>query len=159
MDAPTTSTTNTTPAAPTYNVPAFNSRDKLVTIHQALTDHIHYQSHIHLTTALTLLPSTLSTNCNERKAIIALLKEEMLWIDTLRHLLNLIDTNIKKVEELYKVSRSSPKRTGENSHGDCFHNGKHRDRPTTTDFYETTPGDLDHVYSPDDIKIVNNNTE
>ena len=74
MDA--TSTTN-----PAYDVPAFNGRKQLMEIHHHLSDFLHYQSHIRLDAATSLPPGTLHADRNERKAIIALLKEERLQED------------------------------------------------------------------------------
>ena len=95
MDA--TSTTN-----PAYNVPAFNGRKQLTEIHHHLSDFLHYQSHIQLDAATSLLPGTLHTNRNERKAIIALLKEERLCLQTLKQLINCINTNTGEILDLYK---------------------------------------------------------
>jgi hypothetical protein len=65
------STTN-----PAYSVLAFNGRDRLVRIHQEITDLLHYQSHVHLAAASHLLPGTRTANQQEREAIIEFLKEE-----------------------------------------------------------------------------------
>ena len=98
MDA--TSTTN-----PIYNVLAFNGRKQLAEIHRHLSDFLHYQSHIRLDAATSLPPGTLHANQNERKAIIALLKEECLRLQTLKQLIDCIDTNTGEVLELYEESK------------------------------------------------------
>ena len=98
MDA--TSTTN-----PAYNVPAFNGRKQLTEIHRHLSDFLHYQLHIRLDAATSLLPGTLQADQNERKAIIALLKEERLHLQTLKQLIDCIDMNTGEVLKLYKESK------------------------------------------------------
>ena len=98
MDA--TSTTN-----PAYNVPAFNGRKQLTEIHRHLSNFLHYQSHIRLDAATSLLPGMLHANQNERKAIIALLKEECLRLQTLKQLIDCIDTNTGKILNLYEESK------------------------------------------------------
>ena len=95
MDA--TSTTN-----PAYNVPAFNGRKQLAEIHRHLSDFLHYQSHVRLDTATSLPPGTLHANRNERKAIIALLKEERLRLQTLKQLIDCINTNTGEILDLYE---------------------------------------------------------
>ena len=82
MDA--TLTTN-----PTYNVPAFNGRKQLTEIHHHLSDFLHYQSHIRLDAATSLPPGTL-------------LKEECLCLQTLKQLIDCIDTNTGKILDLYE---------------------------------------------------------
>ena len=98
MDA--TSTTN-----PTYNVLAFNGRKQLAEIHRHLSDFLHYQSHIRLDAATSLPPGTLHADRNERKAIIALLKEERLHLQTLKQLIDCIDMNTGEVLKLYEESK------------------------------------------------------
>ena len=55
-----TSTTN-----PAYNVPAFNGRDHLVTLHKEITDFLHYQSHVRFAATESLPPHTSSANKQE----------------------------------------------------------------------------------------------
>ena len=98
MDA--TSTTN-----PAYNVPAFNGRKQLAEIHCHLSDFLHYQSHIRLDATTSLPPGTLHANRNKRKAIIALLKEEHLRLQTLKQLIDCIDMNTSEILDLYKESK------------------------------------------------------
>ena len=98
MDA--TSTTNSA-----YNVPAFNGRKQLAEIHHHLSDFLHYQSHIRLDATTSLPPGTLHADRNERKAIIALLKEERLRLQTLKQLIDCIDTNTGEVLKLYEESK------------------------------------------------------
>ena len=95
MDA--TLTTN-----PAYNVLAFNGRKQLVEIHHHLSDFLHYQSHIRLDAATSLPPGMLHVNRNERKAIIALLKEEHLRLQTLKQLIDCIDMNTSEILDLYE---------------------------------------------------------
>ena len=96
----TTSTTN-----PAYNVPAFNGRKQLAEIHCHLSDFLHYQSHIRLDAATSLLPGTLHANRRERDAIIAIIKEERLHLQTLKQLIDCIDMNDGEILELYEESK------------------------------------------------------
>ena len=98
MDA--TSTTN-----PAYNVLAFNGRKQLVEIHRHLSDFLHYQSYVRLDAATSLLPGMLHANRNERKAIIMLLKEERLRLQTLKQLIDCINMNDGEILELYEESK------------------------------------------------------
>ena len=95
MDA--TLTTN-----PAYDIPAFNGRKQLAEIHRLITNFLHYQSHIWLNAATSLPPGTLYANQNERKAIIALLKEEHLRLQTLKQLIDCIDANTGEILNLYE---------------------------------------------------------
>jgi hypothetical protein len=94
-----TSSTN-----PTYSVPAFNGCERLVCIHQEITDLLHYQSHIRLAAASHLPPGTHSANQQEREAIIEFLKEERSCIRTLRALLDMAENNDVELQGLYKDS-------------------------------------------------------
>ena len=87
---------------PTYNIPAFNGRKQLAEIHRHLSDFLHYQSHIQLDAATSLLPGMLHADRNERKAIITLLKEERLHLQTLKQLINCINMNTGEVLDLYE---------------------------------------------------------
>ena len=98
MDA--TSTTN-----PAYNVPAFNGRKQLAEIHRHLSDFLHYQSHVRLDATTSLPPGTLHANRRERDAIIAIIKEERLHLQTLKQLIDCIDTNDGEILELYEESK------------------------------------------------------
>jgi hypothetical protein len=95
-----TSTTN-----PTYSVLAFNGRERLVRIHQEITDLLHYQLHVRLAAAASHLPpSTHTANQQEREAIIEFLKEERACIRTLRALLDMAENNEVELQGLYKDS-------------------------------------------------------
>ena len=98
MDA--TSTTN-----PAYNVPAFNGRKQLAEIHCHLSDFLHYQSHIRLNAATSLPPGMLHTNRRECDAIIAIIKEEHLRLQTLKQLIDCINMNNGEILELYEESK------------------------------------------------------
>ena len=50
---------------PAYHVPAFNARDRLVTLHQEITDFLHYQLHVRYAATKSLPPHT--TTANERE--------------------------------------------------------------------------------------------
>ena len=98
MDA--TSTTN-----PAYNVSAFNGRKQLAEVHRHLSDFLHYQSHVRLDAATSLPPGTLQANRRECDAIIAIIKEERLRLQTLKQLIDCIDTNDGEILKLYKESK------------------------------------------------------
>ena len=55
-----TSTTN-----PTYNVPSFNGRDRLVALHKEITDFLHYQLHVRFAATESLPPHTSAANERE----------------------------------------------------------------------------------------------
>ena len=73
---------------PAYNVPAFNDRDRLVALHQEITDFLHYQSHVRFAATKSLPPHTTTANQRERETIIEFLKEERARIRTLKRLLD-----------------------------------------------------------------------
>ena len=98
MDA--TLTTN-----PAYNVLAFNGRKQLAEIHRHLSDFLHYQSHIRLNAATALLPGTLHANHRKHDAIITIIKEERLRLQTLKQLIDCINTNDGEILELYEESK------------------------------------------------------
>jgi hypothetical protein len=89
---------------PAYSVLAFNGCEHLVCIHQEITDLLHYQSHIRLAAASSLLPSTRTANQQEREAIIEFLKEEHSRIWTLWALLNMAENNNVELQGLYEDS-------------------------------------------------------
>jgi hypothetical protein len=89
---------------PAYSVPAFNGRERLVCIHQEITDLLHYQLHVRLAAASHLLPGTHTANQQEREAIIEFLKEERARIWTLRALLDMAENNDVELQGLYEDS-------------------------------------------------------
>jgi hypothetical protein len=89
---------------PAYSVPAFNGRERLIRIHQEITDLLHYQSHVRLAAASHLPPGTRTANQQEREAIIEFLKEERARIRTLRALLDMAKNNDIELQGLYKDS-------------------------------------------------------
>ena len=93
------STTQTNPA---YDVPSFNARDRLVALHQEITDFLHYQSHVQYAATASLLPNTSAANQREQQTIIEFLKEEHAWIKTLKHLLDMVDDNAAKLHSLFE---------------------------------------------------------
>jgi hypothetical protein len=95
------STSSTNPA---YSVLAFNGRERLVNIHQEITDLLHYQSHVHLATTSHLPPGTRTANQQEWEAIIEFLKEERSHIRTLRALLDMAKNNNVELQGLYEDS-------------------------------------------------------
>jgi hypothetical protein len=92
------STSSTNPA---YSVPAFNGHERLIRIHQEITDLLHYQLHVRLAAASHLPPGTCSTNQQEREAIIEFLKEECAHIRTL---LDMAKNNDVELQGLYEDS-------------------------------------------------------
>jgi hypothetical protein len=94
-----TSSTN-----PTYSIPAFNGPERLVRIHQEITDLLHYQLHVRLAAASHLPPGTCTANQQEREAIIEFLKEEHACIRTLRALLDMAENNDVELQGLYEDS-------------------------------------------------------
>jgi hypothetical protein len=78
---------------PTYSVPSFNTRDRLLRIHQEVTDFLHYQSHIRFTATTSIPPSTRPAVEQEREAILEFLREERQQIRLLKSLLDMVDSN------------------------------------------------------------------
>ena len=104
-NAPTTTPTAPFPN-PALNVSALDGRQRVAQLHQALTDHLHYQSHVRLFAA-TSLPATVSAPEEvERRRIIQILKQEQQLIPTLRFLLDTIEANNKDLLELYGESQA-----------------------------------------------------
>ena len=95
------STTQTNPA---YDVPSFNAHNRLVTLHQEITNFLHYQSHIRYAATTSLLPNTSAANQRERQTIIEFLKEERARIKMLKHLLDMVDDNAAKLHSLFEDS-------------------------------------------------------
>ena len=93
---------------PAYNVPAFNGRDRLVALHQEITDFLHYQSHVWFAATKSLPPHTSAANERERETIIEFLKEERACIRTLKHLLEMADDNTAALHSLYEDSPVDP---------------------------------------------------
>ena len=92
-----TSTTN-----PAYDVPSFNGRDRLVRLHQEITDFLHYQSHVRYAATASLPPHTTTTNQREQETIIEFLKEERARIRTLKRLLNAADDNATELQTFFE---------------------------------------------------------
>jgi hypothetical protein len=101
---PETAMASSSSTNPAYSVLAFNGHERLIRIHQEITDLLHYQSHVHLTTALHLPPSTRTANQQEQEAIIEFLKEERARIQTLQALLDMAENNDIELQGLYKDS-------------------------------------------------------
>ena len=95
------STSSTNPA---YNVPAFNGRDRLVTLHQEITDFLHYQSHVRFAATKSLPPHTSSANEQEQETIIEFLKEERARIWMLKRLLDATDDNATELQTFFEDS-------------------------------------------------------
>ena len=87
-----------------YDVHAFNGQTCLTEIHQLCTDFLHMQSHVRLAAASHLPPGMLLANNNKRSTIHSLIKEERKCLATIKQVIELIDTNDAKIEELYDES-------------------------------------------------------
>jgi hypothetical protein len=91
-------TTTTTMASssqtnPAYSVPSFNAWDRLLHIHQEVTDFLHYQSHIRFAATTSIPPGTRPAVEQEREAILEFLREERRQIRLLKSLLDMVDSN------------------------------------------------------------------
>ena len=95
------STSNTNAA---YNIPLFNGRDRLIHLHQEITDFLHYQLHIWYVATTSLLLNTSAANQWERQMIIEFLKEKCTRIKTLKRLLNMADDNAAELHCLFEES-------------------------------------------------------
>ena len=93
---------------PTYDVPSFNGRDRLVTLHQEITDFLHYQSHVRYAATKSLPPHASTANRREQETIIEFLKEECTCIKTLRWLLEMADNNAAKLHYFFEDSPVDP---------------------------------------------------
>ena len=93
---------------PTYDVLSFNGRDHLITLHQEITDFLHYQSHVRYAATASLPPHTTTANQREQETIIEFLKEERARIRTLKRLLEMADDNAASLHSLYEDSPVDP---------------------------------------------------
>ena len=89
---------------PTYDVPSFNSRDRLVALHQEITDFLHYQSHVRYAATKSLPPHTTTANQREQETIIKFLKEERACIRMLKRLLDAADDNATELQTFFEDS-------------------------------------------------------
>ena len=76
---------------PTYSIPSFNAHDRLIALHQEITDFLHYQLHIQYAATTSLLLNTSTANQREQQTIIEFLKEECAHIKMLKWLLDMVD--------------------------------------------------------------------
>ena len=93
---------------PTYNVPSFNGRDRLIALHKEITDFLHYQSHVRFAATASLPPHTATANEQERETIIEFLKEERTRIRMLKRLLEMADDNAAALHSLFEDSPVDP---------------------------------------------------
>ena len=93
---------------PTYDVPSFNSRDRLVALHQEITDFLHYQSHVRYAATKSLPPHTTTANQREQETIIKFLKEERACIRMLKRLLDAADDNAAELQTFFEDSPVDP---------------------------------------------------
>ena len=89
---------------PAYNVPAFNGRDRLVALHQEITNFLHYQSHVQFAATKSLPPHTSAANEREQEMIIEFLKQERARIRTLKRLLDAADDNAAELQTFFEDS-------------------------------------------------------
>ena len=99
------STTQTNPA---YDIPSFNGQDRLVALHQEITDFRHYKSHIQYTATTSLPPNTSTAKQREREMIIEFLKEEHACIRKLKRLLDATDDNAAELQTFFEDSPVDP---------------------------------------------------
>jgi hypothetical protein len=89
---------------PAYSVPSFNARDRLLRIHQEVTDFLHYQSHIRFAATTSIPPGTRPAVEQEREAILEFLREERRQIRLLKSLLDTVDANDQELILRYEDS-------------------------------------------------------
>ena len=89
---------------PTYDILSFNGCDRLVCLHQEITDFLHYQSHVRYAATTSLPLHTATANQRERETIIEFLKEERTWIRTLKRLLEMADDNAAELQTFFEDS-------------------------------------------------------
>ena len=96
-------TTSPIPSTTTssISVDAFDGRSRLGEAHQALTNFLHYQSHVRFAAAASLPQHVSPADNNERKEIIRLLKNEARTLNTLEKLITAIRANDKELLETY----------------------------------------------------------
>jgi hypothetical protein len=82
----------------------FNARDRLLRIHQEVTDFLHYQSHIRFAATTSILPGTRPAVEQEREAILEFLREERRQIRLLKSLLDMVDANDQELILRYEDS-------------------------------------------------------
>ena len=94
------------PSATTFaiSVDTFDGRSRLGEAHQALTNFLHYQSHVRFAAAASLPPHILAADNNKWKEIIWLLNNETRALNTLKKLINAIRANNKELEESYAAT-------------------------------------------------------
>ena len=95
--------------ASSISVDAFDGQSRLGEAHQALTNFLHYQSHVWFTAATSLPQHVSPADNNERKEIIRLLKNEAQTLNTLEKLITAIQANDKELLETYTAA--GPKTT------------------------------------------------
>ena len=93
---------------PAYDVPSFNGRDRLIALHQEITNFLHYQSHVRYAVTKSLPPHTSTANHREQETIIEFLKEERACIKTLRRLLEMADNNAAELHYFFEDSPIDP---------------------------------------------------
>ena len=89
---------------PAYDVPSFNGRDRLIALHQEITNFLHHQSHVRYAATKSLQLHTSTANCWEWETIIEFLKEEHAHIKMLKQLLEMADDNTTELQTLFEDS-------------------------------------------------------
>jgi hypothetical protein len=89
---------------PAYSVPSFNAWDRLLRIHQEISDFLHYQLHVRFAATTSIPPSTRPANEQEREAILEFLREERWQIRLFKSLLDTVDTNDQELILRYEDS-------------------------------------------------------
>jgi hypothetical protein len=95
---------STSQTNPTYSIPSFNARDRILRIHEEITDFLHYQSHVRFAATTSILPGTCSVVEQEREAILEFLREERRQIWLLKSLLDMVDSNDQELIHRYEDS-------------------------------------------------------
>ena len=93
-------TANAAPAA--LEVPAFDARHRLAQIHAAITDFLHYQSHVRLFASTSLPSSVPGPDDAARLRILALLAEEQRYLALLRYLIEATEANDRELIRSYQ---------------------------------------------------------
>jgi hypothetical protein len=103
--APTPAETPSEPN-PAFDIGAFDGRECLANLHREITDFLHYQWHVRLYAASSLLLLVPRPDDNVKLGIISLLQEENQRLKNLHKLLNAVETNNKEIIEIYKSTRT-----------------------------------------------------
>ena len=84
------------------DVPAFDGRRRIQTIHQEISDFLHYQSHVWLYTSAALPSEIPGPDDDARRKILALIRAEQRHLSTLCWLIDTAEANNKDLIEAYE---------------------------------------------------------